>query len=307
MNWRFWEPIYTVKSVAQRLAAGLRDGSIVLDEPLEDETHDAERPSEHVNVTGVLPEAQCVATSGFMALLDHFHAPLSQKRHWESLHSGWANALRDQLNAGVLPPRYFAEVQIRVGNRVAVDVPTIEEPKDDSALVNGSIAVWAPPRPPYTASLQFTSTDLYEIQVFEDEQGPRLVATVELVSPANKDRASNRRQLAVKCGSYLQQGVSVIVVDVVTSRSGNLHSELLQLLEVADDASGLGASDLYATAYRTVPTATAQLHYWTERLSVGAILPTMPLWIAPELCVPLDLEKAYQVVCASSRIEPAGA
>jgi hypothetical protein len=240
-----------------------------------------------------------------MPLLDHFHPPLSRRRHWENLHSGWANALRDQLNAGLLPPRYFAEVQISVGNRVEVDVPTFEEPHDGSALANGGIAVWAPPRPPHTATMQFTSTDLYEIQVFDDEEGPRLVAAVELVSPGNKDRASNRRQFAIKCGSYLHQGVSVILVDVVTSRSGNLHSELLQLLEVADDASGLGASDLYATAFRTVPTATAQLHYWTERLSVGAVLPTMPLWIAPELCVPLDLDKAYQVVCASSRIDAA--
>ena len=154
--------------------------------------------------------------------------------------------------------------------------------------------------------MQFTSPDLYEIQVFDDEEGPRLVAAVELVSPANKDRASNRRLFAVKCASYLQQGVSVNIVDVVTSRSGNLHSELLQLLEVMDDASGLAVGDLYATAYRTVPAAVTQLHYWTERLSVGAVLPTMPLWITPELCLPLDLEKAYQVICRSSRIDPAG-
>jgi Type VI secretion system/phage-baseplate injector OB domain len=37
MNWRFWKPKNTVHSVARQLAAGLRDGSIVLDEPLEDE------------------------------------------------------------------------------------------------------------------------------------------------------------------------------------------------------------------------------------------------------------------------------
>jgi tetratricopeptide (TPR) repeat protein len=40
MHWRFWEPKHTVKSVAQRLAAGLRDGSVVLDDPLDDEPAD---------------------------------------------------------------------------------------------------------------------------------------------------------------------------------------------------------------------------------------------------------------------------
>ena len=33
-----------------------------------------------------------------MPLLDHFHPPLSRHRHWENLHSAWANALRDQAN-----------------------------------------------------------------------------------------------------------------------------------------------------------------------------------------------------------------
>jgi hypothetical protein len=155
--------------------------------------------------------------------------------------------------------------------------------------------------------LQFTIPDLYEIQVFDDEAGPRLVAAVELVSPANKDRDSHRRAFAVKCASCLQQGVSVVLVDVVASRSGNLHSELLQLLQVAGDPSGLGVGDLYATAYRTVPAdQETRLHYWTERLRVGTVLPVLPLWIAAEVCLPLDLEKAYVAACASSRIDMPG-
>src|SRR5439155_11337417 len=139
--------------------------------------------------------------------------------------------------------------------------------------------------------LQFTAPDLYEIQVFDDEQGPRLVAAVELVSPSNKDRDSHRRAFAVKCASYLHQGVSAMLVDVVTSRSGNLHAELLNVLQVGDDPSGLGSSDLYAAAYRTVPAdGQTRLEYWAARLRVGAVLAVLPLWIAPDLCLPLDLE-----------------
>jgi hypothetical protein len=41
MNWRFWQPRQTVASVAGRLAEGLRDGSVVLDEPFADEAEDA--------------------------------------------------------------------------------------------------------------------------------------------------------------------------------------------------------------------------------------------------------------------------
>ena len=38
MNWCFWKPQHTVETVAKRLAAGLTDGSVALDEPLADET-----------------------------------------------------------------------------------------------------------------------------------------------------------------------------------------------------------------------------------------------------------------------------
>ena len=55
-----------------------------------------------------------------MPLLDHFHPPLSQHRQWESFHSAWAEALALQLNRDLLPPRYFAEVHVKVGSRVEI-------------------------------------------------------------------------------------------------------------------------------------------------------------------------------------------
>ncbi len=239
-----------------------------------------------------------------MPLLDHFHAPLSKHRHWQSLHNAWAGALRDQLNGGLLPPRYFAEVQISFGSRVEIDVPTFEEGTAGAASTNGGVAVWAPPRPTHRVTLQFSHPDLFEIRVFTDEEGPRLVAAVELVSPSNKDRPAQRHQFAIKCASYLQENVGLVVVDVVTARGGNLHRQLLEILQVAQDRAKRGDGDLYAGAYRTVPTKkTVKLEYWIEPLAVGAALPTMPLWIGPDLCLPLNLEQAYAQACKSSRID----
>ena len=62
-----------------------------------------------------------------MPLLDHFHPPLSGRRQWESFHSAWAEALALQLNRDLLPPRFFAEVHVKVGSRVEIDVGTFEE------------------------------------------------------------------------------------------------------------------------------------------------------------------------------------
>src|SRR5580658_10323653 len=49
MNWRFWQPKHTVASVAQLLASGLRDGSILLDDPFE-ETSEADAGTENLSL-----------------------------------------------------------------------------------------------------------------------------------------------------------------------------------------------------------------------------------------------------------------
>ncbi len=239
-----------------------------------------------------------------MPLLDHFHPPLSQRRRWESFHSAWAEALALQLNQHLLPPRYYAEVHVKVGARIEIDVGTFEEPGASAPAAEGGVAVWAPPRPAARVPLQFGQPDLFEVQVLNDEEGPRVVAAIELVSPANKDRQAHRHMFAVKCGSYLQQGIGVLVVDVVTERSGNLHRQLLDLLEVNPTTPGQAADDLYAAAYRTVPAGERfDLEVWAEALALGADLPTLPLWISPEQSLPVDLEGTYRAACAARRID----
>jgi hypothetical protein len=50
MSWRFWRPKHTMESVAQRLASGLLDGSIALDEPLADEPFEDELDADAIVV-----------------------------------------------------------------------------------------------------------------------------------------------------------------------------------------------------------------------------------------------------------------
>jgi len=76
--------------------------------------------------------------------------------------------------------------------------------------------------------------DEIEVHVFRRSGGTTLVAAIELISPGNKDRAEARRAFAAKCASYLQQGIGLVIVDIVTERQANLHDELNSLLEHAD-------------------------------------------------------------------------
>jgi hypothetical protein len=145
-----------------------------------------------------------------------------------------------------------------------------------------------------------------EVQVFADDGEPCLAAAVELVSPRNKDRPQARQAFAVKCVGYLQQGSSVVVVDTVTTRRADANAAVLSLLAV--DAGAATPTGLCAVSYRVGggEDESQQLQLWPAPLGLGQPLPTLPLWIAADWSVPLDLEASYQATCQDLRIRQAG-
>lgn len=238
-----------------------------------------------------------------MPLLDHFHPPFKPTRHWESLHTTWISAIADELNRSSLPQGYFAEETVHPTARAEVDVATFEE---ENRQHEGGVAVvgmktWTPPRPTWT--IPGTIYEGAELLVFQDDGGTRLVGAIELISPANKDRPEARRAFAAKCASILYAGASLIVIDVVTERLANLHNELMQIMS-NDAAVCISTSQLYSVAYRPVLRhEERQIEMWSRDLAVGKPLPELPLWIAPDVAVPVNLEMTYQDACRRRRIE----
>src|SRR5438128_2203041 len=133
-----------------------------------------------------------------MALLDHFHPPLSTQRHWESFHTTWATAIADSLNQDWLPEGYFAEEQLHPAARIEIDVATFEEGgagNGRGGVATAGARTYSPPAPTWT--VPSVTIEGVELLVFSSEGGPTLVGAVELVSPANKDRAEARRAFAI--------------------------------------------------------------------------------------------------------------
>ncbi len=192
-----------------------------------------------------------------MPLRDHFRPPLDDVRHWESLHSGWPMMIVARLRRR-LPPRYFAVPRVHSGSSAEIDVATFHEGEDHAMAGNGNgdaggvaTAVWAPPRPTLAAATDLPTLDVYEVQVFDQKRGCRLVAAVEIVSPANKDRPEHRRAFVSKCAGLLQERVSVVIVDLVTTRTVNLYDELLDLIELSDPLLSPEPPPLYVAACRS--------------------------------------------------------
>jgi hypothetical protein len=238
-----------------------------------------------------------------MPLLDHFHPPLHGPRRWEGFHHSWAAFIARQLNQQTLPPDYYAESEISLGPEIEIGVATMEW-AGAGAAVKGGPAVWAPPRPKFSARVDFARLDTYEIRVFQDLGGAQLRAAIELVSPGNKDRRESRLTFAAKCAGYLRHGIGVVIVDIVTARAANLHAELFGLLDTRSRrALWASPTGLYAVAYRPVTVRIRpRAEVWPEVLALGQVLPELPLWLAVDLCVPVRLEESYLDTCRSLRI-----
>jgi hypothetical protein len=239
-----------------------------------------------------------------MPLLDHFHPPLALTRHWESFHAAWATEIMRTLNRHVLPPGFFAEAQVHIGSRVEVDVATWNE-EERSGVANGNAGVavetWAPPATALIMPAIFP--DEIEVQILSTATGATLVGALEFVSPRNKDRPEVRRAFAAKCASYLQMGVGLVVVDIVTGRRANLHNELLEVMQQPTTFGFAQEVLLYAVAYRPSRRTTGdQVELWLHPLAVGQALPNVPLALRGAVTVPVDLETTYTAVRLDSRL-----
>jgi hypothetical protein len=216
-----------------------------------------------------------------MPLRDHFHSPVADKRPWDGVYGGWPVEIVRTL-FDLLPPEFAAQPRIYH--------PAPFEVGGSWSDVNGGTS---PRTVPDLAAL-----DEYEVLVYDADTMRTLVAAIEIVSPSNKDRDNTREQFVNKVAALLRQDVCVIIVDIVTTRHANLYAELLARLGRSDPTLAEPPM-LYAVTLRgrKQPKKQALLDAWFFPLTIGQPLPTLPVWLGPELRIELPLEPSYQEVC----------
>ena len=236
-----------------------------------------------------------------MPLRDHFRPPLSNTSSWEELHGGWPMVIVQQLRK-LLPPGYVAGPKVHAGSQVEIDVATFEKDRDlftGTAQGNGGVAtaVWGA-EPVVRVETEVPDDDEYEVRVYDASRGRRLVAAIEIVSPANKDRLDKRNAFVGKCAALMRNGVAVSIVDLVTTRQFNLYAELMTFVGHPDPTMKPDSPPLYAATCRWLRREPqALLESWSHALAIGQLLPKLPLWLAESLVVPLDLEESYEQAC----------
>ena len=206
-----------------------------------------------------------------MPLRDHFRTPMDLKASWEELHGGWPAVLVQHLKKQ-LPDGYVAAPAVHRGMQVEVD---FEKHECDFPLYL-SVDM---EEPSVAVGTVLPDYDEYEVRICDAKRGRQLVAAIEIVSPANKDRPESRNAFVGKCAAMLQKGVAVSIVDLVTIRQSNLYCELMAFLGQKDPRLCDDPPSIYASSCRWGPRKKRLLlECWSHRLALGQPLPALPIF-----------------------------
>ena len=218
---------------------------------------------------------------------------------FHDFHTAWIAALRSSLNEGLLPSGYYALAEQHAGQHIP-DLLTLHaspaalEPLPPLPQDAGGTAVAeAPPR--VRRRQVIDPAGLRRTLAIRHVSGHRLIALVEILSPANKDRAKRVEEFVNKVLAALSCGIHVLVIDLFPPGPHDprgIHGALLDDAERAADPYDLPTdAPLTLAGYSAGPPIEAYL----EHPAFGDPLPPMPLFLSSERYIDVPLEETYQI------------
>lgn len=198
-----------------------------------------------------------------MSVADHFSPKIRAVSRFHSFHNVWAIHIAGDLNA-LLPENFIAEPNVQIGSLIEIDMQASELLTEDESRLIQQYQVL-----PATASLPVSFPDETEVYIVDLDAARQTVGVIEIVSLANKDRPKHRDTFIAKCLNLISQGISLIIVAIVTSRPFNFHNELIWRLESTDGQIPVTEeTPLYCSAYRyTFNQEDPRVECWAHPLS----------------------------------------
>lgn len=215
---------------------------------------------------------------------------------FHAFHHRWISAISDTLNAGLLPPEYYALPEQQAAG-FGPDVLTLQgqgDPRADESVEKGrSLTLLSKPR---TRFMSESDAEFYRKKkssvVVRHVSGDRIVSMVEIVSPGNKSSQHAFRAFVDKACELLEARVHLLIVDPFPPGKRDPHGVHGAIWEEVRDEAFEPPDDkpLTLVAYESGLTTRAYI----EPVAVGDILPEMPLFLEPDGYVPVPLESTYQ-------------
>jgi hypothetical protein len=213
---------------------------------------------------------------------------------FHAFHTAWITHLSEALNAGLLPPNYYALPE-QHGGRWIADVLTLQVPRAASPLPpasDGGLAVAdTPPRVRRKVSASPAARGSRRTLTIRHVSGHRIIALVEIVSPANKDRAAHVAEFADKAEAALRQGIHLLLADLFPPGPYDPRGMDAEIWRRFDEEPYQLPSNepLTLASYVADPTPVAYL----EHFAVGSPLVEMPLFLNPDRYINVPLESTY--------------
>lgn len=217
---------------------------------------------------------------------------------FHAFHQHWITTLCNALNAGPLPPGYFALPE-QVISDPNPDVLTLRlkprtGPGSDASA--GPAVLTTSPRTRY---VQRGEADLYASKadrVTIRHTHGQVIAVIELVSPGNKNSRHALHAFVEKMTELLRHGIHLLVVDLFPPSNRDpqgVHKAIWD--EITEEPFELPPDKpLTLAAYQAGPVFIA----YVEPVAVGDPLPEMALFLEPEVHVLTPLEATYQATWA---------
>lgn len=217
---------------------------------------------------------------------------------FHAFHLKWLSELDKVLNGGLLPPGYYALPEQHAGSSIpdllALHAsPESTEPLPLPPATGGTALAEAPPKVQRKMTVGSVALTRRRTLAIRHVSQHRLIAILELVSPANKDRARSVTEFVGKVVSALDHGVHVFLVDLFPpgpSDTCGLHGAIFQRLENTEEPYDLPPDDPLTIASYI---AGDPVEIYLEHPPVGAALPDMPLFLRPDRYVNVPLESTY--------------
>ncbi|MDH3599831.1 MAG: DUF4058 family protein [Candidatus Tectomicrobia bacterium] len=219
---------------------------------------------------------------------------------FHDMHNAWITELRNALNGGALPEGYYALGEQRSGD-IGPDVLTLHEdtvpqPSPLSQTDDGSMIAVVDQPPHVSVALEASSDAAFYLAkrrtlVIYHATGDRIVALIEILSPGNKHSQRTLNTFIDKVMSALCEGFHVMVIDVFPPGSHDAHGihSLIWESLTGNTWQAPSALPLTLASYRAKEPLTA----YVEPISVGRVLPAMPLFLTPDHYINVPLESTY--------------
>jgi hypothetical protein len=218
---------------------------------------------------------------------------------FHAFHLNWIAELNKALNGGLLPSGYYALAEQHASSSIPDLLtlhasPAVGKPLPPSSATGGLALAEAPPKVQRKQTVGAVARTRRRTLAIRHVSEHRLIAILEIVSPANKNRPRSVADFAGKIVAALAFGVHALVIDLFPPGpydSAGMHGATWQRLENTEEPYDLPEDDPLTLASYV---AAEPVDIYLEHPALGASLPEMPLFLRADRYINVPLETTYQ-------------